>query len=225
MKNDFTPADSQNKAMSVAKALLDHGAFKISLDPLFTWTSGIKSPVYCDLRALISDISVRAIIVDGFVDMIKNSGKEFDVIAGTATAGIPWAAWVAERMYLPMVYIRGEAKEHGTKKRIEGVLMQGSNVALIEDHISTGKSSVSATIALREEGGATVDMIFAINTYELKKAEEAFAEAKLNIQTVTSYSRILESAQLTGFIDDAKRALLSDFSIDPSGWAGRNGIQ
>lgn len=206
-----------NRSQKVAQYLLKAGAFKVSLDPLFTWTSGIKSPVYCDLRALISDVEARDEIVAAFVEMIP---ADVEVIAGTATAGIPWASWIAEKMKKPMIYIRSEAKEHGTKKRIEGMLMAGQKVALIEDHISTGKSSISAIAALRDEGAAIVDSVFAINTYEMAAAAEVYKAAGVNVSTVTNYSVILGES---GF-DAAKVELLMDFRNDPASWAGKHGL-
>lgn len=201
----------------VAEYLLKAGAFKVSLDPLFTWTSGIKSPVYCDLRALISDVEARDEIVTAFVEMIPS---DVDVIAGTATAGIPWAAWIAEKMKKPMIYIRGEAKEHGTKKRIEGTLAAGQKVALIEDHISTGKSSISAIKALREEGDVAVGSVFAINTYDMAVAKKVYEEAGVKVMTVTNYSVILGESGLPA----EKIEMLLDFRNDPAGWAGKHGL-
>lgn len=212
----------ENYPLSVAESLLRAGAFKISLNPLYTWTSGVKSPVYCDLRALISDVAARREIVNAFAEMISQK-VECDVIAGTATAGIPWAAWVAEKLGKPMIYVRGEAKEHGTKKRIEGMLPVGSKVVLIEDHISTGKSSISALQALREEGQAIVDYIFAINTYQLKAADEVYANAAVQVRTITDYSVILSAAKAQGMIDDEKEKMLADFRNDPAAWAMMHG--
>lgn len=201
----------------VAKYLLKAGAFKVSLNPLFTWTSGIKSPVYCDLRALISDVEARNEIVAAFVEMIPS---DVEVIAGTATAGIPWAAWIADKMKKPMIYIRGEAKEHGTKKRIEGMLLPGQKVALIEDHISTGKSSISAINALREEGASVVDEVFAINTYEMAVSAEVYKVAGVKVSTVTNYSVILGESGLS----PEKIEMLMDFRNDPASWAGKHGF-
>ncbi len=213
----------ENYPLSVAESLLRAGAFKISLNPLYTWTSGVRSPVYCDLRALISDVAARREIVNAFAEMISQK-VECDVIAGTATAGIPWAAWVAEKLGKPMIYVRSEAKEHGTKKRIEGILPAGSKVVLIEDHISTGKSSISALQALREEGQATVDYVFAINTYQLKAADEVYANAGVHVRTITDYSVILSAAKAQGLIDDEKEKMLSEFRNDPAAWAAAHGF-
>lgn len=223
MENNSQNHDPSSAEVSknVASALLKAGAFKISLDPLFTWTSGIKSPVYCDLRALISDVEARNLILSAFCQLVPS---DCEVIAGTATAGIPWAAWIANKLGKPMIYVRGEAKEHGTKKRIEGMLVAGQKVALIEDHISTGKSSVSAVKALREEGGAVVESLLAINTYELTAADAAFESAGVKIGTITNYSKILQVAKGQGVIDETKEKLLADFRSDPAGWAGRNGL-
>lgn len=207
----------------VAEEMLRIGAFKISLDPLFTWTSGIKSPVYCDLRALISEVETRNEIIDAMIAM-RERWDDVDTIAGTATAGIPWAAWLAEKLGKPMVYVRGAAKEHGTKKRVEGNLKNGRKVILVEDHISTGGSSVSALEALRAEGSAIANEIIAINTYGLKKADETFTAAGVTIKTVTSYLIILEVAKAKELIDSDKETMLADFRQDPAGWAEKHGL-
>lgn len=207
----------------VAEALLLNGAFKISLNPLFTWASGIKSPVYCDLRALISDPVVRKSIVEAFKNM-KSDWSQVDYIAGTSTAGIPWAAWLADALDKPMVYVRGESKDHGTKKRIEGFLPAGKRAVLIEDHVSTGGSSVSAVEALRTEGGATVDEILAINSYQLKKADEQFEAASVKVSTITNYPTILQVAKEKNLITEENETLLADFRTDPATWAEKHGL-
>lgn len=213
----------ENYPLFVAEELLSTGAFKISFDPLFTWTSGIKSPVYCDLRALISNVNTRRVIVEAFQKMFPLV-MDADVIAGTATAGIPWAAWLAEALGKPMVYVRSAAKEHGTKKRIEGALTPGQKVVLVEDHISTGGSSISAVEALRTEGQATVDMIVAINTYEMSKADAAFAEAKIQIRTITNFTAILTASKAKGTITPEQETALLEFRNDPASWAGKQGL-
>jgi orotate phosphoribosyltransferase len=199
----------------IAQALLDSGSVKISLNPLFTWASGIRSPIYCDLRALISDVPTRRMIVAAFKQM-REEWMDVDGIAGTATAGIPWAAWLAEAVGKPMVYVRGSAKDHGTRKRIEGALKPGQKFLLVEDHISTGGSSVSAVEALRQEGGVIVDEVLAINTYQLDQADLTFKAAGLSVQTLTNYETILSVAKQRGLIDDEKEILLSEFRADPS---------
>ena len=211
---------SQSKA--IAEALLDTGAFKISMDPLFTWSSGIKSPVYCDLRSLNSNVRIRRQIVDAFVELIN--ADEVDVIAGTSTAGIAWAAWVAEKLDKPMVYVRGTSKGHGTKKRVEGGMEAGQRVLVIEDLISTGGSSINTVKALREDCEAIVTDVLAITTYEMKKADIAFADLNVQAQTLTDFSTLLSVVVDRGVFSDDQLMLLKDFSSDPAGWAERNSL-
>ena len=132
----------------------------MSIDPPFTWVSGIKSPVYCDNRRMIAFVEERKLVVEAFKKLIEEKGLKPDVIGGTATAAIPWAAFLAYDLGLPMIYIRPEKKEHGAGKQIEGHLDPGQNVLIVEDLISTGGSSVKAAEAVRNEGGCTVEDIF-----------------------------------------------------------------
>lgn len=209
-------------AIQVAEALLKAGAFKISLSPLFTWTSGIKSPVYCDLRALNSDVSARRAIVDAFVTLPHIA--EADYIAGTATAAITWAAWIAEKLGKPMVYVRSQAKEHGTKKRIEGLLPSGQHVALIEDLISTGGSSLSSVEALREESDAIVSRVYAISTYGMQVARDQFSNAGIDVYTITHYEVILSVARQQGLITTEEEEMIRTFRDDPKNWAEKQGL-
>lgn len=217
----FITLFSMDAAHSVASALLKAQAFKVSMDPLFTWTSGLKSPVYCDLRALNSDVEGRRLIVDELVKMIP---EDVDVIAGTATAGISWAAWVAEKMGKPMVYVRGKSKEHGTKKQVEGIVPNGAKVVVVEDHISTGGSSIVSVEALKNECSAVVDMVLAINTYGLDKAAANFEGANIILKTVTNYDVILDVAEADGSITAEQKVQLKDFTADMGGWAERHGL-
>jgi orotate phosphoribosyltransferase len=205
----------------VASALLDAKAFKVSLDPLFTWTSGLKSPVYCDLRALNSDVEARRLIVDELVKMIP---EDVDVIAGTATAGISWAAWVAEKMGKPMVYVRSKSKEHGTKKQVEGIVKEGQKVVVVEDLISTGGSSIVSVEALKSECSAVVDLVVAINTYMFAKADANFSTAGIALKTVTSSPVIFAVARERGVITEEQEAMLQDFGTAPAGWAVKHGL-
>ncbi|MBT4384752.1 orotate phosphoribosyltransferase [Candidatus Peregrinibacteria bacterium] len=208
-------------AHQVAAALLDAKAFKVSMDPLFTWTSGLKSPVYCDLRALNADVEGRRLIVDELVKLVP---EDVDVIAGTATAGISWAAWVAEKMSKPMVYVRSKPKEHGAKKQVEGFVDNGAKVVMIEDLISTGGSSIRTVQALRDECDAVVTKVVAINTYEMAKATANFAEAGLELETVTTSPTIFAVARERGVITEEQEAMLQDFGSAPAEWAGKHGL-
>ncbi|MGY0692325.1 orotate phosphoribosyltransferase [Virgibacillus sp. FSP13] len=176
----------------IARDLLDIKAVQIKTDHYyFTWTSGIKSPIYCDNRLTMSYPKVRKKIAKAFVNLVEQLDQKPDVIAGCATAGIPHAAWIADMLDLPMVYVRSKPKGHGKGNQIEGQLDIGQHVILIEDLISTGGSSIEAAKALQQEG-ANVLGVFAIFTYGLTKSKEQFSEAKLPYQTITDYDEILK---------------------------------
>ncbi len=206
-----------NTAKNIAEALLDYEAVKISLDPLFTWTSGIKSPVYCDMRSITSNVDLRRRIINVFIDILE--GDDVDVIAGTSTAGISWAAWLAEALNKPMVYVRKRAKGHGTKKRVEGRMDKAQSVVLIEDLISMGGSSAASVRALQEDCDANVVKVLAINTYGMKEADKIFKEFDVPLQTVTSFSTIIDVAVQRGDINKEQAYILREFSMDPTRWA------
>lgn len=219
-----TPHVFQESSQKVADSLLEIGAVKVSINPPFTWTSGIKSPVYCDNRQMIAFPDHRQIVVDAFVALLKEKALDVDVIAGTATAAIPWAAFLAYALNKPMVYVRPKKKEHGAGKQIEGSLKPGSRVLLVEDLISTGGSSLKAVEALTDEGQSHVTDVFAIVTYEFEKSVQAFSEAGIQLTTLTSFSVILDQAVVRGDItgDDLEKIL--EFRKDPATWADRVGI-
>ena len=201
---------------TIAKDLLEAEAVKISVDPPFTWASGIKSPIYCDNRVLIAYPEIRETIVSEFI--IKIQAMNPDVIAGTATAGIPWAAFVAYKMGLPMTYVRPKPKEHGAGKQIEGHLEPHKKVVLVEDLISTGGSSLKAVDALKNEGMADVLGVVAITTYEMQASLDAFEEAGLPLQTLTTFSYILEAAQEKGYLKPEQRDVVLSFRENPANW-------
>ena len=202
----------------IAELLINIGAVKLSIDPPFTWTSGIKSPIYCDNRMLYSHPDARDFVVDAFVARIRSLQIEPDFIAGTATAAIGWAALVAERMKLPFVYVRAKAKEHGAKKRIEGDLKPDQHVVLIEDLISTGGSSISSVEALREEGKATVSDIVAIFTYELLVSAEKAQEAGIKLHSLSTFGLLLEVAVEQGRLSGEDVEKVQEFSRVPEEW-------
>jgi orotate phosphoribosyltransferase len=173
-----------NDAQIVASILLKEKAVFLRPNDLFTWTSGIKSPVYCDNRLLISTVESRAIIVKAFCKKLEN--QNLDYIAGTATAGIPWAAWIAYEMKLPMIYVRSSSKDHGRQNAIEGFAQAGSRCVLIEDLISTGKSSIAAAQKLRE-ADLVVVKVLSIFTYGFAQVDQIFAEAKLTFDSLTHF--------------------------------------
>jgi orotate phosphoribosyltransferase len=173
-----------NDAQNVAKILLKEKAVFLRPHDLFTWTSGIKSPVYCDNRLLISTVESRGTIVKAFCKKLE--GLDLDCIAGTATAGIPWAAWIAYEMKLPMIYVRSSSKEHGRQNAIEGFAAAGSKCVLIEDLISTGKSSIAAAKKL-QEAELSVLKVLSIFTYGFSQVDQLFAEAGISFESLSHF--------------------------------------
>ncbi len=178
----------------IAEFLLSVGAVRLSPDEPFTWASGIKSPIYCDNRMIYSHPDARDFIVDALVSRVRALHVPPDVIAGTATAAIGWAALVADRMKLPFIYVRSQAKEHGTKKRIEGDLKPDRHVVVVEDLISTGGSSMSTVEAVRDEGQASVSDIVSIFSYEFLSAVEKAQEQRVMLHPLTSITMLLSVA-------------------------------
>ena len=192
----------------LAKELLAIEAVALRPNNYFTWTSGIKSPIYCDNRITMSYPSIRREIAAGMVEVIKEKYPAVEVVAGTATAGIPHAAWVSELLDLPMIYVRDSAKKHGKTNQIEGRVLEGQKVVIIEDLISPGLSSLKVAKALREAGAEVLGVV-AIFSYELNKAHEAFSQAEVEYVTLTNYPVLVEEAVASDFIhqDDVEKLL------------------
>lgn len=186
-------------AKNIAKALLDIEAVSLSPNDLFTWSSGIKSPIYCDNRITLGYPEVRNEIRDGLIQLIKEHFSNVEIISGTATAGIPHAAYISEKMELPMNYVRSKSKSHGKQNQIEGAKSENKNVVVVEDLISTGGSSITAVEAL-EEAGANVLGVVAIFTYGLAKADETFNKAHIPFYTLSDYNELIEVAKDEGKI-------------------------
>ena len=194
-------AKSEDTAAEVARILLDVHAVAINTVNPYVYASGTISPIYCDLRLLMSTPRERLRIVDLLVGAISETvaSEEVDVIAGVATAGISWAAWVAEALRKPMAYVRVAPKEHGKQQRIEGTVTAGQRTVVLEDLTSTGASAISTAQALREVG-ATADYCFSVFTYGFKRATQAFADAKIKLVTLCGISTLLEVASSRGDI-------------------------
>ncbi|MCD5160063.1 orotate phosphoribosyltransferase [Enterococcus casseliflavus] len=207
----------KEQSNQIAKDLLDIEAIFLRPNEPFTWASGIKSPIYCDNRITMSYPHVRRAIAKGLAAAIKTTYPEAEVIAGTATAGIPHAAWVAELLDLPMVYIRSKAKEHGKGNQIEGRIQPNQKMVVIEDLLSTGGSVLEACEAAKREG-ADVLGVAAIFTYELPQVQENFDQAGLPYVTLTNYTALIESALETGAIQESDVALLQEWRKDPAAW-------
>ncbi|MBL1228560.1 orotate phosphoribosyltransferase [Enterococcus sp. BWB1-3] len=204
-------------AINIAKDLLKIEAVFLSPNEPFTWASGIKSPIYCDNRITMSYPMIRKEIAQGLADKIEAEFPDVEVIAGTATAGIPHAAWVAEILNLPMVYIRSKAKEHGKGNQIEGRITEGQKMVVIEDLISTGGSVLEAAEAAKREG-ADVLGVAAIFTYELPKGQENFASHGMDLVTLTNYSTLLEAALEANYIEAQDLDLLKEWKKNPEAW-------
>lgn len=199
----------------VAASLLQIGAVSLRPHQPFTWTSGLKSPIYCDNRLTMSYPDIRERIADGFAALIKEQYPNAEVIAGTATAGIPHAAWVAQKLNLPMIYIRDKAKGHGKENLIEGAVKPGQKAVVIEDLISTGGSSLKAALAVNDAGAKSLGVL-AIFSYQLNKATEAFEAAGIPLQTLTNYTKLLDVALELGQIKEQDLDLLRSWRENPS---------
>ncbi len=203
------------KAKEIAKKLLEIQAVTIKdTSNLFTWASGIKSPIYCDNRLTMSYPEVRNAIAEGFKEIIEKEFPEAGIVAGTATAGIPHAAWVSEKMNLPMVYVRSSAKGHGKQNQIEGRLFEGKKVVLIEDLFSTGGSSMKAVKALQEAGAQVIGVV-AIFSYNFKKVDDVFKEENIEYRTITNYDVLLPIAMEMGYVKEEELDMLKKWSKDP----------
>lgn len=202
----------------VAKALLDIHAVTLNPDQPFTWASGLKSPIYTDNRLTISYPEVRQAIFNGMVEQIKLHFSEADVIAGTATAGIPHAAWVAQNMELPMIYVRTKPKDHGQGKQIEGILKEGQKVVVIDDLISTGGSVLNAVRAVNNAGGKVIGVV-SVFTYDLPAAEQNFMANGLKYYSVTDYMTLIKVAKENNQISTDHLKSLQEWRKDPLSWS------
>ncbi|WP_044337450.1 orotate phosphoribosyltransferase [Rossellomorea aquimaris] len=201
----------------IAKKLLDIEAVFLNPSEPFTWSSGIKSPIYCDNRLTLSYPTVRDEISTGLVEIIKEKFPHVEVIAGTATAGIPHAAWVSEKLNLPMCYVRSKAKAHGKGKQIEGKAAPGQKVVVVEDLISTGGSCITAVNALREAGCDVLGVV-AIFTYELEKGKRMFDEQDIEAYALSDYSSLLDAAVQNEIIREDELEQLKLWREDPENW-------
>lgn len=204
-------------ANEIASHLLDIKAVYLKPEEPFTWASGIKSPIYTDNRITLSFPDTRTLIENGFVDKIREHFPEVEVIAGTATAGIPHGAIIADRMELPFAYIRSKAKEHGAGNQVEGRIIKGQKMVVIEDLISTGGSVLDA-VAAAEREGADVLGVVAIFTYELPKATENFEKAGVKLVTLSNYTELIKVAKVQGYINADGLTLLKKFKENQETW-------
>jgi len=202
----------------IAEKLLEINAVALRPKDPFTWTSGLKSPIYCDNRLTLSYPEVRREIAKGLQNLILENFPAAEVIAGTATAGIPHAAWVSELMDLPMCYVRSKAKGHGKGNQIEGKVEQAQKVVVVEDLISTGGSVITAVQALREAGCEVLGVV-SIFTYGLEKGNQLFHGAEINSFSLTDFPTLIEVAISKGYVSSEDQESLLLWRKDHSEWS------
>ena len=211
-------------AKEIANILLGIRAITLSPSKPYRFVSGIFSPIYCDNRLLMSYPEKRKKIIDYFVEVIRERNLDFDVVAGIASSGIPHAAWIAERLGKPMIYIRKKTKEHGKENLIEGKLEKGQKVVIVEDLISTGSSSVNGVEAVRDQGGI-VENCLAIFTYEMEKAKENFRNAKCELIPLSDFTTLIEVASERNYIKPEERLKTLEWNKDPQNWGKNMGFE
>lgn len=204
-------------ARKTAELLLQIKAIKLEPQQPFTWASGWKSPIYCDNRIILSYPQVRNFVRSSLAKQVEELYGKADVIAGVATGAIGIGMLVAEYLNLPFAYVRPEAKSHGRKNQIEGKIERGDRVVVIEDLISTGKSSLNAVNAIKESG-AQVKGMLAIFTYGFATADENFKKNEVELHTLSNYDFLLEVAQKTNYIKESEAGLLQQWRKDPENW-------
>ena len=202
---------------AIAEKLLQINAIKLSPQQPFTWASGWKSPIYCDNRRVLSFPFVRDFIKSEMCNVVFDQFPNADILAGVATAGIPWGAMVADQLKLPFIYVRPKPKEHGLGNQIEGFFEKGKKVLLIEDLISTGKSSLEVAEVLREAEVEVVGMV-SIFTYGFDVATIAFKNAAIEYRSLTNYPTLIDLAVERGIVTSQDQNTLLNWRRDPANW-------
>lgn len=203
-----------NITHEIASTLLEAGAVLIRPHKPFTFTSGLRSPIYCDNRILLGDVAARRMVTRSFVARCADA----QIVAGPATGGIAWAAWVAETLGIPMAYVRSAAKGHGRGRQVEGATVRGQRVVLLEDTVSTGESALQAADALRAEG-ALVTRCICIFTWGWAETVARFAAADLNLVPLATLAEVLDVAQRTGRSTPDERMLVEAWAANPREWS------
>ena len=207
-----------NYKSQTAELLLKLKAIKLNPNDPFIWTSGWKSPIYCDNRILLSDPKSRNIIANYFSEIIKNKYDDVEVIAGVATGAIGIGILVAQKLNLPFIYVRPEAKKHGRKNQIEGKISENQKIVVIEDLISTGKSSLNAVKVLRESNLEVLGMV-AIFTYGFNKSIENFEKNKIDLDTLSDYNGLIKKATEIKYVKEKDSETLKKWNEDPENWS------
>jgi orotate phosphoribosyltransferase len=210
---------NKDLSLKVAELLLKTKAVRLQPDQPFTWASGWKSPIYCDNRITLSFPEVRTHIRQGYAQTILDNFGKPDVIAGVATGGIAQGALIAQELGLPFIYVRPKPKEHGLGNQIEGFYEAGQKAVVVEDLISTGKSSLQVVDVLRQNNIEVIGMV-SIFQYGFETAATAFKQAGVPCQSLTSYPVLVEMAIQKGLIPASQQSILIDWSTDPANWKG-----
>ena len=204
---------------AVAEKLLQVNAIRLSPDNPFTWASGWRSPIYCDNRKVLGFPYIRDFIKSEMCNVIFGKFPEAELLAGVATAGIAWGAMAADQLKLPYIYVRPKPKEHGLGNQIEGFYKPGQKVLIIEDLISTGKSSLQVVDVVREAGLEVAGMV-SIFTYGFRHADEAFKARGVRYESLTNYENLIGLAVEQGIVSGSLEKTLLNWRQDPSNWKG-----
>jgi orotate phosphoribosyltransferase len=208
-------------ASIIAEKLLQIQAVRLQPQQPFTWASGWKSPIYCDNRKILSHPFVRDFVKSELCNIVFDKFSEADIVAGVATAGIPWGIMIADQLKLPFVYVRPTPKEHGLGNQIEGEVLEGQRVIIVEDLISTGKSSLQVADVLKTKGIKIEGMISIFN-YRFPAAKHAFEEAGVRLHSLTDYPALLESGLKNGTINSSQHEVLLKWQENPAFWTGNS---
>jgi orotate phosphoribosyltransferase len=208
-----------NNEKAVAEKLLQANAVKLNLQQPFTWASGWKSPIYCDNRRILSFPFIRDYIKSELCNVVFEKFPDAGLLAGVATAGIAWGAMVADQLKLPYIYVRPKPKEHGLTNQIEGYFEKAQKTVVIEDLVSTGKSSLQVVDVLREQGLEIIGMV-SIFTYGFPVASELFARAGVTYHSLTNYPSLIELAREKGSVTASDEEILLKWRQDPANWTG-----
>ena len=203
----------------IAEKLLQAGAVKLSPQQPFTWASGWKSPIYCDNRKVLSFPYIRDFVKSEMCNVIFETFPEAGLLAGVATAGIAWGALAADQLKLPYIYVRPKPKEHGLGNQVEGYFEANQKVVIVEDLISTGKSSLQVAEVLQKAGVEVIGMV-SIFTYGFSTANQAFADADIKLISLTNYSSLIQLALEKGIVARDVEAILLQWRENPAGWNG-----
>lgn len=208
---------SMTDKRAIAEKLLQINAIKLSIDPVFTWASGWKSPIYCDNRKILSFPFIRDYIKSEMCNVIFQSFENADMIAGVATAGIPWGAMAADQLKLPYIYVRPQPKAHGLQNQIEGFIDNGKRVVVVEDLISTGKSSLQVVEVLRK-AGVEIEGLISIFNYGFKEAIDQFSQQQVAFQSLTDYETLIPLAIERGIVSEKDQEMLMAWRENPAEW-------